>query len=139
MSKLNQLSSLLAVNSEVNAAISYTSDQQQFSRPDWWQDALLACPTSGYGDCEDYTLAKLHRLQHLGFSADSLKIGLCWTEVGDYHCVLIATMDGEDYVLDNRYVDIQRWEELPYRWDCLYLVGKKRWYTITSNTTTEGA
>lgn len=115
---------LRTLNTAVNEAVRYTADPEQYRRPDWWADALEA----GAGDCEDYAIAKLRRLLALGWPRERLKLGLCYVETGEYHCVLVVTdADGEDWVLDNRYPLPVRWEMLDYRWDRFYLLGERAW------------
>ena len=117
---------LRTLNVEVNEAVTYTPDAAKYGRPDWWADAL---DEDNAGDCDDYAIAKLRRLLAAGWPREALKIGLCWTEAGEYHCVLVATCDGEDYALDNRHPLPMRWEMVPYRWDMLYLLGERKWRT----------
>jgi len=118
------LDELQAVNEAVNAAVTYTPDLEKYRRPDWWEDALEA---GAAGDCEDYAIAKLRKLLALGWQREQLKVGLCYVETGEYHCVLVVTCDGEDWVLDNRQSLPARWELLPYKWDRFYLLGERRW------------
>lgn len=118
---------LKEVNSAVNETCTYVSDQEQFGVPEYWEDALK----THKGDCEDAAIAKCHMLLADGFPREMLKLGLCHVETGEYHCVLVATQDGEDWVLDNRYPFPMRWQEVPYVWEKFYLLGEGVWRTAT--------
>ena len=114
---------LKEINGTINEAVTYTSDPSKYNRPDFWEDAL----DDNKGDCEDYAIAKLRKLLAEGWPMKDLKLGLCFVESGEYHCVLIATCDSKDWVLDNRHPFPTYWEDLPYRWDKFYLFGEKVW------------
>lgn len=118
------LDTLTTVNSEVNSAVTYTPDSEKYHRDEWWEDAL---DEGNQGDCEDYAIAKLRKLLALDAPREALKIALCTVETGEYHCVLIAQVGGEDYVLDNRTSSPTRWEQVRYEWDKFYLLGERVW------------
>lgn len=63
---------------------------------------------------EDYAIAKRCDLKKHGIES---RFATCWTETDEYHAVLIVRTDKGDFVLDNRYNDVMRFEDLPYRWD----------------------
>lgn len=117
------LAQLESVNSEVNECVLYTSDMTQWSNADHWDDAM----DTRKDDCEGYAIAKLRKLLAANCEKKDLKIGLCYTELGDYHCVLVVTCDGDDWVLDNRYPQPMKWTMLPYQWDRFYLLGERKW------------
>ena len=50
------------INSDVNASVSYKTDLEQYSKPEYWVEA------NTFGDCEDYALLKRHRLIESGFA-----------------------------------------------------------------------
>jgi predicted transglutaminase-like cysteine proteinase len=58
---------LLAVNAYYNTTIKPESDQQQYGAPDFW-----TYPDSGFGDCEDYQLAKQRALVAAGWPQSDL-------------------------------------------------------------------
>jgi len=120
------LDALTAINTEVNSAVTYVDDATKYKRDDWWEDAL---DEGNEGDCEDYAIAKMRKLLAAGWPREQLKLGLCYTEKDEYHCVLVATLGNEDYVLDNRYPNVMRWEQEPYTWDKFYLLGERVWRT----------
>ena len=54
------------------------------------------------GDCDSLAVAKLRALHKRGWPIKDLRLATCWVETGEYHCVLIARLNGVDYLLDNR-------------------------------------
>lgn len=54
------------------------------------------------GDCDSFAVAKLRALHMRGWPVANLRLATCWVETGEYHCVLIARLNGVDYLLDNR-------------------------------------
>lgn len=59
------------VNREVNAAISFRLDREQYGASDYW-----TVPQAGEGDCEDYALAKRQLLIDRGIDPRNLRITL---------------------------------------------------------------
>ena len=112
------------INSQVNASISYKTDLEQYNKPEHWVEATT------FGDCEDYALLKRAYLLEQGWPVDKLNLCCCWTETGDYHCVLLVDTDSGWYALDNRHDSPMRPSTLGYTWDkALREDGK--WYTIS--------
>ena len=66
------------------------------------------------GDCEDYALQKRKELLQLGWPTKALRIALTRTPHGTYHAVLLATIEGTDYVLDNMTARVVPWATTPY-------------------------
>lgn len=118
-----------AVNKKVNA-LPYNTDMAVFGLPEKWEDIT----ERGTGDCEDFAIAKLRDLLAEGASKEQLKLGLCTVETGEYHAVLVVTIEGEDWALDNRYPTPVRWETLPYKWDKFYLFGERKWRAAVGQT-----
>jgi len=85
---VNSYSLAERINSKVNASVTYKSDLEQYSKPEFWKEA------GAFGDCEDYALLKRHRLIEAGFARKDLHLACCWDETGAYHCVLLELLDG---------------------------------------------
>jgi predicted transglutaminase-like cysteine proteinase len=99
------------INRSRNAAIRPMDDLPHYGRAEYW-----AIPTDGYGDCEDYALAKRQQLMAAGFPAASLRIALVRTWAGKPHAVLtVATID-DDLVLDSLTDVIRSWDKTDYEW-----------------------
>lgn len=99
------------INRTYNNNITYRYDHHQYGVKDYW-----AHPTSGYGDCEDYAIAKKAALIAAGWPPASLLLATVISETGDGHAVLVARSNKGDFVLDNRYDDVMIWHDLPYKW-----------------------
>lgn len=112
------------VNSTVNEEIKYFPDEWNYNKPEFWE-----LPVEGLGDCEDFALEKRKRLMDY-FYWEDLCLTTCWDETGTYHSVLTVRTDHGDFVLDNRYDEVQNWEDMPYTWHKIML--GKEWYKINN-------
>ena len=122
---VNSYSIAERINSQVNASVTYKTDLEQYSRPEFWVEA------NTFGDCEDYALLKRQVLLKSGFERKDLHLACCWNETGDYHCVLLCNTDKGWFVLDNRHNWPMTPKSLLYRWDkALDEVGGK-WYALS--------
>jgi len=112
------------INSQVNASVTYKTDLQQYGKSEFWVEA------NTLGDCEDYALLKRAYLLEQGWDADKIHLACCWTEAGEYHCVLLVDTDNGWYALDNRHSAPMPPSSLGYTWDkALREDGK--WYAIS--------
>lgn len=99
------------INSATNAAIKPMEDEIHYGRADYW-----TIPTDGYGDCEDYALAKRKALADAGLSRRALRLAVVQLPSGEPHAVLtLATAEG-DFVLDNRSNEILPWQRASFTW-----------------------
>lgn len=87
---------LRMVNSWVNWHLRYQED-----RTDDWSDPLTTLER-GFGDCEDFAIAKMALLEELGVSSDDMFLVLLKDSKGASHAVLAVRLDGTFYILDNR-------------------------------------
>lgn len=97
------------VNQRVNDAIRYQSDSAQWGVVDLWSAPLDANNTgsfsTGFGDCEDFAIAKYVALREAGVAADQLRILLVHDNFARLdHAVLAARDDGHWLILDNRWM-----------------------------------
>ncbi|HQY74906.1 MAG TPA: transglutaminase-like cysteine peptidase [Aestuariivirga sp.] len=100
---------LYVVNSYVNGKVAPISDQDLYGEAEHW-----AYPTDA-GDCEDYVLLKKRQLEGLGFSPEALLITVVLDEKNEGHAILTVTTDAGDYVLDNRFDKVSRWNDTKYK------------------------
>ena len=105
------------INSDVNARVTYKSDLEQFDTPEFWVKA------GQYGDCEDYALAKREALLQAGWPKDKLGLCVCYTQLGEGHCVLWVDTDKGSFILDNNYAFPVKPSELPYKWESMLCDG----------------
>lgn len=95
------------VNKRINAAIDYTTDQEQWHVADRWSPPLSDTADgsfeTGKGDCEDFAIAKFVALREAGTPAADLRVLIVRDRsAGDYHAVLGVRLDGNWVLLDNR-------------------------------------
>ena len=100
---------LLAVNSYFNTTIIPMTDMQLYHVADFW-----TYPDAGYGDCEDYQLAKQRELIRDGWPPSDLLMTVVLDQSGQGHAVLMVRTDRGDFVLDNEDTLIRLWSETPY-------------------------
>ena len=96
------------VNQRVNAAIHYMTDAAQWGVADRWSAPLDMNATgsfnTGFGDCEDYAIAKYVALREAGISVQDLRLLLVHDHAVHLdHAVLAVRQDGHWLVLDNRW------------------------------------
>jgi predicted transglutaminase-like cysteine proteinase len=95
-----------AINDGINNAVAYKSDLAQHGVPDQWSTPL-ATLQSGFGDCEDYAIAKYVAFLQAGFSNKDLRILLVRDNISrEDHAFLSIRNDGNWLVLDNRWSKI---------------------------------
>ena len=82
------------------------------------------------GDCDSYAMAKLHRLLDRGWPISALRLATCYVETGEYHAVLLADLNGQTWVLDNRYGHPAEFQLLPYKWDKIQVAGTQNWEKV---------
>lgn len=99
----------------VNDKVRYVDDMDDYGKAEFWEIANTR------GDCEDFALAKRERLLEMGWPAEALRMATAVDERGELHAVLtvdVTTPAGRraTYVLDNRFADVEPWQQLSYRW-----------------------
>lgn len=104
-----------AVNAQVNVAITYRSDRDQWDTEEAWVLPISEARVN-YGDCEDYALEKRQALLELGVPASRLALVTGWSRSTGMHAVLMLRMPDADYVLDNNSPYLLPAGETPYRW-----------------------
>jgi len=101
---------LQAVNSHYNQAIVPVTDRDLYQVEEFWTYP------NGYGDCEDYVLAKRRELMNAGWPASTLLITVVKQANGEGHAVLLVRTDRGDLVLDNQIGTIDLWNATPYKY-----------------------
>jgi predicted transglutaminase-like cysteine proteinase len=101
---------LVAVNADVNLAITPATDEEIFGRPEVW-----AYP-AGAGDCEDLALLKRRKLIEKGWPVGALLVTVVLRPNGEGHAVLTVLTDRGDLVLDNLEPRVLVWSETPYEY-----------------------
>jgi len=100
---------LVSVNNQVNSAVVPITDQDFYNVAEFWTYP------EGYGDCEDFALAKRRELIADGWDASTLLIAVVRESNGSGHAVLMARTDRGDLVLDNQDGSVKVWLDTPYQ------------------------
>lgn len=103
-------SELVQVNNIVNSAIVPVTDEAYYQVAEYWTYP------DGYGDCEDFALAKRKALIDAGWNPSTLMIAVVREPSGSGHAVLMVRTDRGDLVLDNQDGRILVWNETPYQY-----------------------
>jgi predicted transglutaminase-like cysteine proteinase len=101
---------LARVNLSVNTHVKPMTDMDHWGVVERWN-----YPDDGYGDCEDYVLAKRRMLMREGWPREALLITVVRDKNGDGHAILTVKTDRGEYVLDNQTDDILLWSDTGYR------------------------
>jgi len=93
---------VLEVNRFFNNNIRYKSDSRHWDKNDYWASPAESI-ASGFGDCEDYALAKYATLRRMGIPDSELRINYVRMKAtGEAHMVLTYHPEGkEPLILDN--------------------------------------
>lgn len=100
---------LVQINNVVNAAVVAITDEDYYKVAEYW-----AYP-DGYGDCEDFALAKRKALIEAGWTPSTLLMTVVRESKGTGHAVLMVRTDRGDLVLDNQDGRVLLWNETPYQ------------------------
>lgn len=100
---------LLAVNAYVNATVVPVTDQELYQTTEFWTYP------NGYGDCEDYALAKRRELINAGWPASALLLAVVKQANDEGHAVLMVRTDRGDLVLDNQVGSVELWNATSYK------------------------
>ena len=101
---------LVRVNAYINEQIKPITDQEHWGVVERWN-----YPNDGYGDCEDYVLAKRRMLIKAGWPREALLITVVRDKKGEGHAVLTVKTDKGEYVLDNQETEVLLWSNTGYR------------------------
>ena len=88
--------SLIAVNNASTPRSRRMTDEQLYRVAEFWTYP------NGYGDCEDYALAKRRALIEDGWPPSTLLIAVVRQKNGEGHAVLMVRTDRGDLILDNQ-------------------------------------
>lgn len=100
---------LLKINARFNQSVVPVTDQDLYHVAEFWTYP------NGYGDCEDYALAKRRDLINAGWPASTLLMAVVRQTNGEGHAVLMVRTDRGDLVLDNQDGAISIWNQTPYK------------------------
>lgn len=116
---------LQRVNSFHNRA-RYVLDIINWRVEDYWATPLQFFERDG--DCEDYAIAKFMSLRTLGFSNDQMRIVVLRDlNLRLAHAVLVVTLNGKNYVLDNQISTVVR-DDMIRHYQPIYSVNETHWW-----------
>jgi len=101
---------LQRVNLWVNSNVKPMTDMDHWGVVERWN-----YPDDGYGDCEDYVLAKRRMLIEAGWPREALLITVVRDRNNDGHAILTVKTDKGEYILDNQTDNIVLWSDTGYR------------------------
>jgi predicted transglutaminase-like cysteine proteinase len=111
------------INRAINFAIRPMSDLAQWGVPDRWSSPLETF-TTGRGDCEDYAIAKYVALMRTGVPAEDLRLVIVHDlTVKENHAVVAVRLDGDWFMLDNRWLTLVADVDVP-RTIPLFVLGR---------------
>lgn len=99
---------LTRINATFNASIVQITDEALYHVEELWTFP------DGYGDCEDFVLAKRRALINAGWNPSVLLITIVKQPDGEGHAVLMVRTDRGDLILDNLEGLIKVWSDTPY-------------------------
>jgi predicted transglutaminase-like cysteine proteinase len=121
------LAKLTMVNRNINEAIRYVPDSENYGKRDYWA-GIAEIASRRRGDCEDYAILKMAALVRLGVPEKSMSIVVLFDHANKaFHAVLAVATDQGNFILDNNrqdvYLDLRQPDYQP-----LYsLGGAKAW------------
>lgn len=114
---------------QLNTAInkfSYRADANNYARDDYWATPRELIANGG--DCEDFAMAKMLALQHLGIPAKSMRIVVVQNTVTALpHAVLAVSHGEKTVILDNKTDRLFTDSELPH-YVPLYSINEQQWW-----------
>ncbi len=110
------LAKIALINTTINALIDYEPDRNQWGVADKWSAPFIhkkGAFETGYGDCEDYALAKYVVLRQAGVRSEDVRMVLVHDNaVRTDHAVLAVRYDKLWLILDNRWDKLVEDKEL---------------------------
>ena len=128
MATNEQWADLVEVHRQIKDRFHYTPDLELYHTREFW----TVMGADYEGDCEDFALTCRQRLIAKGWDRHLLRPACCWTETGGYHAVMVAEIEADAYVLDNRQNRVLPWTDLPYIWDKILDPSGAFWVVIHS-------
>jgi predicted transglutaminase-like cysteine proteinase len=101
---------LVDVNNAINSTVVPVTDEDYYKVSEFWTYP------DGYGDCEDFALAKRKALIADGWNPSTLLMTVVRESDGAGHAVLMVRTDRGDLVLDNQDSRVLLWNETPYQY-----------------------
>jgi predicted transglutaminase-like cysteine proteinase len=123
---MDLLNKLKKIHRETLGRFTYVSDAVNYDMKEHWPSPrqLPNYPHRFKGDCDDFALMCRKELHKLGIRN---RLVYCIPETGGGH--LVCEVEG--WILDNRYNDVMRRDDMPYTWVRISGFNKgDQWHTI---------
>jgi predicted transglutaminase-like cysteine proteinase len=118
---------LPAVCDQVNRAVNTQFVYQRDGLNDMWFTPEQFVKGHG-GDCEDFSIYKMHRLAQAGVPLSKMELVIC-TDMRsrEYHCVLRVFSGNYQYVLDNQTIGLLTKDTFIARYAPIYAINVSGW------------
>jgi predicted transglutaminase-like cysteine proteinase len=127
---LSDVEKINHVNTLVNQR-PYIDDQKVFGNKGYWEATPVRFLSQG-GDCKDYALTKYASLRALGFSDEQMRIAIVKDKIKSVsHAVLIVSLNGKNYVLDNQEKKVKLATEIT-RYKPIFSINRNNWWKQAS-------
>lgn len=97
------LEQLARLNVQINNAVPYLGDYEQWSRIDRWGQSINTLTVGG--DCEDYAILKAASLLYMGWPSDRLYVLIGFSRItqppGSHAILMVLMDDGAQVLLDS--------------------------------------
>jgi predicted transglutaminase-like cysteine proteinase len=100
---------IVSINNSINRKVAPRTDMEL-----WGKEEVWSYPNSGFGDCEDYALAKRRALISIGVPAGDLLMTVARQRNGDGHAVLTVRTSLGEFILDNLESRVLSWTDTDY-------------------------
>lgn len=120
-------STLVAVNEYFNDQIKYRNDSKVWGKSDYWASPLETVG-KGFGDCDDYAIAKYFALKQLGFKERDMRMVILKDkQKNQIHAVLAVREAGKFYILDNQLAKATPDYQISY-YEPIYSINTSSWW-----------
>jgi predicted transglutaminase-like cysteine proteinase len=100
------LAKLTMVNRNINDAIRYVPDGENYGKRDYWAE-VAEIAARRRGDCEDFAILKMAALLRLGVPEKSMSIVVLFDHTNKaFHAVLAVATDQGTFILDNNRQEV---------------------------------
>lgn len=117
-----------ASHAYINLHAMYDTDMHRYGVEELWRRALK---DGGVEDCDGYALENSARLLEAEWPRERVKLWICsYVENGEVigHAVASAEIEGQEWILDNRFNAPMRPRDLLYKWYKVLFFSDMLWH-----------
>ena len=120
-------SAVVAACDQVNRSVNSQFVYQRDGLNDVWFTPDQFVKFHG-GDCEDFSIYKMHRLSQAGVMLSRMELAICIDRRSrEYHAVLRVFSGNNQYILDNQTVLLLNKASFNERYEPIYAIGMAGW------------